>query len=207
MSRAPDAFASPSHLVNPTWPYAHQPISSFITAYHHRLSRSKLSLSLLVCRLTTPSLKYRSSPVAVRPPIYHFSAPRTSLKPSLLLSLPLRPLLFAIYRPFCICCEPSFPGEFEGPGDRLNGLAECVRGEWRAESAVVVAPDGFEDVAMERGCEGEEACWCCCEGEEGEDVAFPCWMAEWARKAARKLAKKGRWVGIVLFMRSSPLQT
>lgn len=40
----------------------------------------------------TPSLKKRSSPVAVLPPTYHFSAPRTFWKPSVLLSLPrLRP--------------------------------------------------------------------------------------------------------------------
>jgi hypothetical protein len=73
---------------------------------------------------------------------------------------------------------------------------------------VVVAPDGFAEVAMDRGCDGEVVCWCCCEGEEGEDVAFP-WIALCARKAARKLAKKGRWVGIALFMGSlscSPTQ-
>jgi hypothetical protein len=83
------------------------------------------------------------------------------------------------------------PGEFEGPGDRLNGDVECVRGEWRAESAVVVALEGFVEVVMVRGCEGEEVCWCCWEGDEGEDVALP-WMALCALNAARKLAKKGR---------------
>jgi hypothetical protein len=82
-------------------------------------------------------------------------------------------------------------GEFEEPGDRLNGDVECVRGECNAESAVVVALEGFVEVVMVRGCEGEEACWCCCEGEEGEDVAFP-WIALCALNAARKLAKKGR---------------
>jgi hypothetical protein len=99
------------------------------------------------------------------------------------------------------------PGEFEGPGDRLNGDVECVRGEWRAESAVVVALEGFVEVVMVRGWDGEEVCWCCCEGDEGEDVALP-WMALCALNAARKLAKKGRWVGIVVFMSlfsSSPM--
>jgi hypothetical protein len=171
----------------------------------HRLNRSKLNLSLLVCLLTTPNLKYRSSPVAVRPPIYHFSAPSTSRNPSELLSLPLRPLLFGIYRPFCIPLRQPHPhrAKSTGPGDRLSGEVECVLGEWRAESAVVVAPDGLADVVIERGCDGDEVWVCvwCWEGEEGEEVAFPCWMALWARKAARKLAKKGRWVGIVLFMR------
>lgn len=32
--------------------------------------------------------------------------------------------------------------------------------------------------------------------DEGEEVAFPCWRAEWARKAARKLERKGRFDGI-----------
>ena len=177
----------------------HNPLHATTIPYSeaHRLNRSKLNLSLLVCLLTTPNLKYLSSPVAVLPPIYHFSAPSTSRNPSELESLPLRALLFGIYRPFCI---PSVAaGEFAGPGDRLSGEVECVLGECSAESAVVVAPEGFVDVVMERGCDGEEVVGWCCEGEVGEDVAF-CWMAEWARKAARKFAKKGRWVGIVLFM-------
>jgi hypothetical protein len=102
--------------------------------------------------------------------------------------------------------SPAVPGEFEGPGDRLNGDVECVRGECNADSAVVVAPEGFVDVVMDRGCDGEEVCVWCCEGEEGEGVALPCCMALCARKAARTLAKKGRWVGIVLFMSLSILQ-
>ncbi|KAK4238679.1 hypothetical protein C8A03DRAFT_43604 [Achaetomium macrosporum] len=53
-----------------------------------------MCLSPLLTLLTTPSLKNRSSPVAVRPPMYSFSVPRASLNPSLLLSLPrLRPWL------------------------------------------------------------------------------------------------------------------
>jgi hypothetical protein len=66
--------------------------------------------------------------------------------------------------------------------------------------AVVVAPEGcFVLVVMVRGCEGcDGGCWLCAcwDGEEGEDVAFP-WIAEWARKAARKLERKGRCVGIL----------
>jgi len=74
---------------------------------------------------------------------------------------------------------------------------ECVRGECRDVRAVVVAPaEGFVDVVIVRGCEGDEECvWVFCD-DEGEDVAFP-WMAECALKAARKLAKKGRCVDIV----------
>lgn len=86
-----------------------------------------------------------------------------------------------------------------------------MRGEWRAESAVVVALEGLLVVVMVRGCEGEVCwawCWCVCEGEEemvDVEEAFPCCSAEWARKAARKLAKKGRCVGIVLFICVSSL--
>jgi len=161
----------------------HQPVP-------HRLSRSKLSLSLLVCRLTTPSLKYLSSPAAVLPPIYHFSAPSTSLKPSELESLSLLPLELVIYRP------PLSLGDIGPllgpvPGDLLKGDVECVRGEWREVRAVVVAPaEGFVEVVIVRGCEGDEECVFCV--EDGEEVALPCWMAECARKAARKLAKNGR---------------
>lgn len=38
------------------------------------------------------------------------------------------------------------------PGDVLSGLAECVRGEWRVESAAVVEP-GLEVVVIVRGAE------------------------------------------------------
>lgn len=118
---------------------------------NHKLSLSKLKLPPLLLLRTTPNLKYFSSPVAVRPPIYHFSAPSTSLKPSELLSLPRLPLGLAIYLP--LCC--SALGDVEGvcvPGDVLNGLAECVRGEWRVERAAAVAP-GFVDVVIVRGFE------------------------------------------------------
>lgn len=93
------------------------------------------------------------------------------------------------------------------PGDVERGDVECVRGEARAVSADVVAPvPGFEDadaeVVMVRGCEGDELLgWVCCE-EAGEGLALPCWMAEWALKAARKLAKKGRCVGMFVFVMS-----
>jgi len=71
-------------------------------------------------------------------------------------------------------------------------------------SAVVVGP-GFDvvDVDIVRGeetvCEGEEVVVCVCWDEEGEEDAFVCcWRAEWALNAARKLDKKGRFVGIFL---------
>jgi hypothetical protein len=83
------------------------------------------------------------------------------------------------------------------PGEVLSGLAECVRGEWSVESAAVVAP-GLVVVVMVRGFEvwGEEEAvvlWACdCWGEE---VAL-LWIALWALKAARKLERKGRCVGM-----------
>jgi len=93
----------------------------------------------------------------------------------------------------------------DGPGDLLNGDVE-VRGEWRDVKAVVVAPaEGLVDVVIVRGWEGEVCVvwgwWE--EEEEGAEVAFPCWMAEWARKVARKLAKKGRCVDIFVSISSS----
>jgi len=80
-----------------------------------------------------------------------------------------------------------------------------VRGECKEVSAVVVAPGlvvvvvvvmvrGFEGEVGLWVCEAVEVCACC---EEGEEVAFPCWRAECARKAARKLERKGRFVGII----------
>jgi hypothetical protein len=106
-----------------------------------------------------------------------------------------------MYLPFGGSEGELVPGDVEGPGDRLKGEVECGLGECSADNAVVVAPpDGFADVVIVRGCEGEVVC--CWVVEEGE-VALLCCIAEWARKAARKLAKKGRWVGIVFsFMRN-----
>jgi len=119
---------------------------------NHRLNRSKLRLPPLLCRLTTPSLKYLSSPVAVRPPIYHFSAPSTSRKPSLLESDSLLPLDDVIY--LCCCVFVGEPTVFSGAGLRESGDVEWVRGECREVSAVVVAP-GLVVVVIVRGFEGE----------------------------------------------------
>jgi hypothetical protein len=93
---------------------------------NHKLKRSKLSRSILRCLLTTPSLKNRSSPVAVRPPIYHFSADNTSLNPSEELSEPLLTLSSGL--------DERFGGYAPGdvgpvPGDRDRGDVECARGE------------------------------------------------------------------------------
>jgi hypothetical protein len=78
-----------------------------------------------------------------------------------------------------------------------------VRGEWRDVRADVVAP-GLVDVVIvrwEAPEEGEvvwvvdvEVVWVCV--EEGWEEAFPCCRAECARKAATKLERKGRFVGI-----------
>lgn len=87
-------------------------------------------------------------------------------------------------------------GPFVGPvpGDLLNGDVECVRGECKEVKAVVVAPadGGLVEVLIVRGCEGEVCVVCVLEEDEGEEVALPCWIAECALKAARKLDKKGR---------------
>jgi len=131
--------------------------------------------------------------------MYHFSVPKTSRKPSELESLSLLPLELVIYRP------PLSFGDIgpllgPGPGDLPKGEVECVRGECIDVSAVVVAPaEGLVDVVIVRGCEGDDECGCVLCDEEGEDVALPCWIAEWARKAARKLAKNGRCVDILWF--------
>jgi hypothetical protein len=70
----------------------------------HRLSLSKLNLSMLLCRFTTPNLKNRSSPAAVRPPMYHFSWPITSRNPSDELSEPRR-----------ILSDVEYPADVDGP--------------------------------------------------------------------------------------------
>ena len=98
---------------------------------HHRLSRSRLRPSLLRTRFTTPSLKKRSSPPAVRPPMYHLSAPLASRNPSLELSLPRRrppgdPLL----------PPPPPPPGLDAPG---IGRGECS-GSWFITLPPVVLP-------------------------------------------------------------------
>lgn len=88
----------------------------------------------------------------------------------------------------------------EVPGEVDNGEVECVRGECNDVSAAEVAPPVagcFEEVVIERGCEGcdEVACCVVCVVEEegvAVVVAFPCGMAVCARKAARKFDRKGR---------------
>ena len=106
----------------------------------YRLNLSRLNLSPLRTRRTTPSLKNFSSPVAVRPPMYSLSAPRTSRKPSLLLSLPRRR-----------------PAPFAGCG---IGIAPCDRGECMGSwpmtpprCAEEEAAWGFEEEDMARGAE------------------------------------------------------
>ena len=82
-----------SHLVS----LCHQRCSSSIPSSiillcpPHKLNLSQLLPSKLLSLLTTPILKYLSSPAAVLPPTYHFSLPIVSRQcvPSLLLSLPL----------------------------------------------------------------------------------------------------------------------
>lgn len=187
---------------------------------HHKLNWSKLNRSILLCLLMTPNLKYFSSPPAVLPPIYHFSAPTTSLNPSEELSLPLLPLVVPRYLAaavvfwVCVCvCGPYIgnpPPQLslgDVPGDVDKGEVERARGEWSDVRAVLVGPPVwcFVDVDIERGWEGcgcdEEWEWVCEDvwedvttEEDDAEVAFPVWNAERARKAARKLERKGRCV-------------
>jgi hypothetical protein len=105
------------------------------------------------------------------------------------------------------------PGE---PGDREYGDAECCLVGWNwpaACMATVVAPvdgwpalvvmlrlaEGFvvEEVAVEGvAVDWKEGCVVPATAD-GDDVAAFC-MLEWARKAERKLPKKGLFVGILL---------
>lgn len=76
-----------------------------------------------------------------------------------------------------------------------------MRGECSCPRAVAVALAGvLVVVEIVRGLDAVCACEedAVCEGCEAlGEGPFCCWMAEWARKAARKFAKKGRWVDIV----------
>lgn len=98
----------------------------------------------------------------------------------------------------CLYAGPEACGD-DVPGERDNGDVECVRGERIWVSALVVAPEDL--VFIERGCEGAFADVVdveregCDDGETPFDVDGPldcCWMAEWARNAARKFEKNGR---------------
>jgi len=91
----------------------------------------------------------------------------------------------------CVSDVDIGPGDVAGPGERDRGDVECVRGECRDVRAFVVAPEGFVDVVIVRGCDGDEVC-ACCDEDEGGDVGLPCWITECALNAARKFAKKGR---------------
>lgn len=49
----------------------------------------------------------------------------------------------------------------EVPGEVDKGEVECVRGECKEVSAVVVAPEGcFVVVVIVRGWEADVECWC-----------------------------------------------
>lgn len=68
---------------------------------------------------------------------------------------------------------------------------------------MAVAPDGFDVVAIDRGCDVDDglfedvACAGWDVGDTLDEVALVCCcIADCARKAARKVAKNGRWVGI-----------
>lgn len=85
------------------------------------------------------------------------------------------------------------------PGDRESGEVGWI-GDCSVFNAAVVGP-ALLAVAIVRGFEGVLVVvaevvvgetWVGC--EDGEEEAPLPWMAEWARKAARKFAKKGRWV-------------
>lgn len=129
-----------------------------------------LKPSLLRTLFMTPSLKYFSSPVAVRPPMYHFSDPRTSLNPSLLLSLPLRRLGVGMG------AAPR--------GERTPGERDCC---WDCEGMVL----GAEGVD---GAEGAALLFVEDEGVE-VDVLFGCCWWEgrgWRMEEKKVERKKGR---------------
>ncbi|KAI0141829.1 hypothetical protein GGR57DRAFT_397462 [Xylariaceae sp. FL1272] len=140
------------------YPYREK-VAALRSTYPHRLNRSRLNLSWLLTRFTTPSLKNFSSPPAVRPPMYHLSAPMTSLKPSELLSLPRR-------RP---APAPGigipWRGECKGSWFITLPLREDVLVDWeeeeicRADEGVLLEVDvvcvcllGWAEADMEGGC-------------------------------------------------------
>lgn len=142
--------ADPSHSMPRQ--RATQIYSSQDPAGFYKLNLSRLLSAQLLCRLTVPSLKYLSSPAAVRPPTYHFSLPSTSLKPSLEESLPRLPLSWIYLR--CVAAV----GEEEGsPGEVESGEVGCARGECREVSVAVAAPLVVDVVVIVRGEECDTA--------------------------------------------------
>jgi len=101
--------------------------------------------------------------------------------------------------------EFEFVCEGDSPGERDNGEVD-VRGECRVVKAAEVTPDfAVEEVAIARGfeivatvCVFEDMFVECVGCEDETEVACPVFRAECARKAERKLERKGRFVGILL---------
>lgn len=136
-----------------------------------------LNPSLLLTLFMTPTLKYFSSPAAVRPPIYHLSDPLTSLKPSLLLSLPRRRLGPGIGTP---------PRGERTPGERDCGGCDCEGMDLGAEPA-----DGVVDV--------EGAPFAAVVGDVEVGGLLGCWWAGrcWRMEEKKVERKNGRCEDIV----------
>jgi hypothetical protein len=128
--------------------------------------------------------------------MYHFSAPMTSWKPSEELSEPLR-----------LRAEAPGTGKafvVAGEVERWYGAACCLVGwNWPvACTAAVVAPGDGGPAFVLIARDVLAAAWFafCGDGEvvwAYEPGAAAFWMADWARKAARKLEKKGRFDDMV----------
>lgn len=112
---------------------------------------------MLRTRRTTPSLKKRSSPPAVRPPMYHLSAPSASLKPSLLLSLPRRraPEGFGIGMPFTAEGERPVVWAFCGVGEDEGVMLAAAA----AAAAVADMARGEDDEVGDVDVDDDDAVW------------------------------------------------